>query len=513
MTSILVVDVGTSGVRAAVVGPDGAIDHTHYIQVLPSSPAPGFVEFDAGAMAAAVLEVTGATLAASGPVEGVGIANQRGSTIVWDRGTGEPVGPGIGWQDLRTVGTCLVLRDQGIRVAPNESATKISMLLDMADPDRSRDLCVGTVDTWVAWTLSGGALHVTDATNAGITGLLSSDGSGWDDTMLDALRIPLGVLPLVVDSSGAVGEASALPGAPVICGIAGDQQASLVGQGCTRPGLAKATFGTGGMLDLCVGDLRPGFARRGGAGTFPIVAWQRAGHKTWGVEAVMLSAGMCVEWLRDDLGIIEDAADSHRVASACEDTGDVFFVPALLGLGAPVWDFGARGTFVGITRRQWTARDGARRARGRSPPRRRSARVGRSRHRHDHRDVEGGRWHVGQPHLRRRPGRRGGKAGGDLTGDRSHHARCRLSGRHRPRGVGRRGRRGCDLESGGRDRAPRLGGQADLDPGQVAGGAGTGHGHGARAECPGVLNRDGRTRSIVPGNAFSSAGNVPITWT
>ena len=350
MSSILVVDVGTSGVRAGVVHPDGAIDNVRYVEVLPSSPAPGFVEFDAAAMASAVLEVAGAALAAGGPVAGVGIANQRGSTVVWDRASGEPVGPGIGWQDLRTVGTCLVLRDQGIRVAPNESSTKLAMLLDMADPDRTRDLCFGTVDTWVAWTLSDGGLHVIDATNAGITGLVGGDGANWDDTMLDALRIPRHVLPTIVDSSGAVGEAAALPGAPVICGIAGDQQASLVGQGCTRPGLAKATFGTGGMLDLCVGAHRPGFARRGGAGTFPIVAWQRAGTKTWGVEAVMLSAGMCVEWLRDDLGIIETSADSHRVAAACEDTGDVWFVPALLGLGAPVWDFGARGTFVGITR-------------------------------------------------------------------------------------------------------------------------------------------------------------------
>jgi glycerol kinase len=350
VTTILVVDVGTSGVRAGVVGEDGTIDHVHYVEVLPSSPAPGFVEFDAGAMATAVLEVAGAALGAGGTVAGVGIANQRSSTIVWDRHTGEPVGPGIGWQDLRTVGTCLVLRDQGIGVAPNESATKLAMLLDLADPDRTRDLCFGTVDTWVAWTLSGGALHVTDATNAGVTGLLTRDGSDWDDAMLDALRIPRGVLPAIVDSSGAVGEAGALAGAPVICGIAGDQQASLVGQGCTRPGLAKATFGTGGMLDLCVGEVRPGFARRGGAGTFPIVAWQRAGVKTWGVEAVMLSAGMCVEWLRDDLGIIDSAADSHRVAAACDDTGDVWFVPALLGLGTPVWDFGARATFVGITR-------------------------------------------------------------------------------------------------------------------------------------------------------------------
>jgi glycerol kinase len=350
VSGVLVVDVGTSGVRAGVVRADATVEHVHHVSVLPSSPAPGFVEFDARAMADAVLQVTTQALAEAGSVDGVGIANQRASTVVWDRASGEPVGPGIGWQDLRTVGTCLVLREQGIRVAPNESATKVAMLLDLADPGRSRDLCVGTVDSWVAWTLSNGALHVTDATNAGVTGLMAGDASGWDGALLEALRIPPAVMPRIVDSSGAVGEAVALPGAPIVCGIAGDQQASLVGQACTRPGLAKATFGTGGMLDLCVGDERPGFARRGGAGTFPIVAWQRAGHRTWGVEAVMLSAGTCVEWLRDDLGIIADAADSHTVAAACDTTGDVFFVPALLGLGTPVWDFGARGTFVGITR-------------------------------------------------------------------------------------------------------------------------------------------------------------------
>lgn len=343
------VDVGTSGVRAASVDAGGQVDNVHYVEVLPSSPAPAFVEFDASAMARAVLDVARAVLADCGAVAGVGIANQRASTVVWDRSTGEPVGPGIGWQDLRTVGTCLALQAQDIRVAPNESATKLGMLLDLADPDRTRDLCFGTVDTWVAWTLSGGTLHVTDASNAGVTGL-RGDGATWDRTVLDALRIPSGVLPTVVDSSGVVGEATALPGAPPICGIAGDQQASLVGQGCTRAGLAKATFGTGGMLDCCVGATRPSFARRGAAGTFPIAAWQRAGRITWGVEAIMLSAGTCVEWLRDDLGIIATAADSDSVAAACVDTGDVWFVPALLGMGTPVWDFGARGTFVGLTR-------------------------------------------------------------------------------------------------------------------------------------------------------------------
>jgi glycerol kinase len=351
--SILVVDVGTSGVRAAVVRPDGAVEHVRHRAVLPTSPAPGFVEFDAREMAdaalAVALEVLGA-LGAGAAVDGVGIANQRASTIVWDRATGKPVGPGIGWQDLRTVGTCLALQAEGIRLAPNVSATKAAMLLDLADPDRSADLCVGTVDSWIAWTLSGGRLHVTDATNAGLTGLLHADASGWAPHLLEALRIPEAALPTIVDSSGIVGDAVALPGTPPIAGIAGDQQASLVGQGATRPGLAKITFGTGGMLDLCLGPDRPAFEARGPQGTFPIVAWRRDGRLTWGLEAIVLSAGTAVEWLRDDLGLITSAEDSDRVAASCSDTGDVWFVPALLGLGTPVWDFGARGTLVGVTR-------------------------------------------------------------------------------------------------------------------------------------------------------------------
>ena len=172
----------------------------------------------------------------------------------------------------------------------------------------------------------------------------------WDPVVAERLGIPLSMLPEIVDSSGEVGGALALPGSPPICGIAGDQQASLVGQGCTRPGLAKATFGTGGMLDLCTGEEPPVTARRSPAGTFPIVAWQREGKPVWGVEAIMLSAGTCVEWLRDDLGVIDDAEASATVAAQCDDTGDVWFVPALLGMGTPVWDFGARGTLLGVTR-------------------------------------------------------------------------------------------------------------------------------------------------------------------
>ncbi|HEX2193182.1 MAG TPA: FGGY-family carbohydrate kinase [Acidimicrobiales bacterium] len=350
MTRVLVVDVGTSGVRAAVVGADARVDTVHHRTVLPSTPAPNFVEFDPAAMAEAALTVARQAIESSGPVDAVGIANQRASTVLWDRATGEPVGPGVGWQDLRTAAMCLALKDQGVALAPNESATKLAFLLDMADPERGRDLCFGTVDTWIAWTLSGGSAHVTDPSNAGLTGLLESDASGWSRAPLETLRIPESVLPAIVDSSGVAGQAEAVPGAPPIAGLAGDQQASLVGQGCTRPGLAKITFGTGGMLDLCVGETRPPFDRKGPHGTFPVVAWRRDGAVTWGLEAVMLAAGQAVEWLRDDLGLLSNAAESAEVAAACEQTDGVWFVPALLGMGTPDWDFGARGAFLGLTR-------------------------------------------------------------------------------------------------------------------------------------------------------------------
>ncbi len=348
--SILVLDVGTSGLRAAVVRPDATIAVEEHRPLLPSSPEPGLVEFDASLMATTALELARRVLAEGGPVDAVGITNQRASTIVWDRATGEPVGPGIGWQDLRTVGTCLVLQADGIHLAPNASATKLGYLLDEADPDRSRDLCFGTVDTWLAWHLSEGAVHVTDASNAAVTGMLTGDASGWHEKVLAALRVPTTCLPSVVDTSGIVGQATALDGAPPIASLVGDQQSSLVGQGGVRRGQAKITFGTGGMLDLHLGEARPRFERQGDGGCFPIVAWRRDGVTTWGVEAVMLSAGTNVEWLRDDLGLLATAAESHDVASQCETTDGVVYVPALLGLGTPAWDYGARGGLFGVTR-------------------------------------------------------------------------------------------------------------------------------------------------------------------
>ena len=348
------VDVGTSGVRAAVVRPDASVAAVHHREVLPKTPFPGLVEFDPVEMATAALDVARAARADGGPVAAVGVTNQRASVVVWDRATGEPVGPGIGWQDLRTVGACLALQGEGLHLAPNQSATKYAQLLDDADPDRARadagELCLGTVDTWIAWHLTGGTAHVTDLTNAAVTGLLDDTHTRWDPRVLDVLRIPAASLPAITDSTGELGEATALDGAPPLTALAGDQQASLVGQGCVRPGDTKVTFGTGAMLDMCVGAERPAFERRGDAGCFPIVAWREGGAVTFGVEAIALAAGTNVEWLRDDLGVIATAAESHDVAAACDDTGGVTFVPALLGFGTPRWDYGARGTLLGVTR-------------------------------------------------------------------------------------------------------------------------------------------------------------------
>lgn len=345
--SVLVVDVGTSGVRGALVRPDASVEIVAHHSLAPARPAAGVVEIDGAALAEAVVAV-GEAAAARHEVECVAIAAQRASTLVWDRDTGELFGPGIGWQDLRTTGQCMALRAQGHRVAPNQSATKLAYLLDRYDAVRARPACFGTIDTFVAWVLSKGEAHVTDATNAAVTGLVVDDASGWDLTRCEALRIDPAVLPEIVDSSGVVGRAHALPGAPPIAALVGDQQGSLVGQGCLAPGEAKATFGTGAMLDCTVGPARPAFAVRGEAGTFPVVAWRLEGRPTWGVEAIMLSAGSCVEWLRSGLGMLSSVADSGPVAASVPDAGGALFVPALGGLGTPVWDFGARGTLLGL---------------------------------------------------------------------------------------------------------------------------------------------------------------------
>jgi glycerol kinase len=350
---ILVIDIGTTGLRASIVEPDTSVTAFEYQSFSPETPAPGMVEFDATKMAELVLDTSRSVLAAAGgPVRAVGVANQRASTIVWERSTGRPVGPAIGWQDLRTVGECLTAKaEHGLALAPNQSATKVAWLIANHAPDHDpHDLCFGTVDSWITWTLSEGAAHVTDHTNAAVTGLYSIAERGWNEGVCGLLGVDPVALPTIVDTAGVAATATALPGAPPVAALVGDQQASLVGQGCIAPGQAKITFGTGGMLDVCTGDTAPAAGDRSENGTFPIVAWTEAGRASWGVEAIMLSAGTNIEWLRDDMGLIDTAAESHDVASRCETTEGVTYVPALLGLGTPQWDYGARGALLGVTR-------------------------------------------------------------------------------------------------------------------------------------------------------------------
>ncbi len=350
MSGVLVIDVGTSSVRAALVDDGGAVLHVARRATPASVPFPGLVEFDPAALARAALEAAAETLArCPTPPLALGVTTQRASTVAWDGVTGQPVGPGLGWQDLRTVGRCLELQGAGLRFSPSESATKFAWHVEQMGADRPADLRLGTVDSWIVWNLTGGARHLTDATNAGVTGLYSAATGGWRGDRLEVLGLDPAWLPQITDTAGDLGVAVSLGDLPLTA-VVGDQQASLIGQSCTRPGLAKATFGTGAMLDVCLGPNPPSAEVRTERGCFPIIAWRIAGALTWGSEAIMLCAGSAVDWLVEDLGVLDDAAASQVVAAGCQDASGVIMVPALLGFGTPQWDFGARGSVFGLTR-------------------------------------------------------------------------------------------------------------------------------------------------------------------
>ena len=346
--SILVIDLGTTTIRSSILEDDGTVAATRSRHFPPTRPRPGVAEFDPNAVAACVLELSNQVLATQDGVAAVGITTQRASTVLFDQTTGVARGPGLGWQDQRTVGQCIALQAKGVRLSPNQSATKLAYLLEHFGNDSGGNLRFATLDSWIAWILSEGASHVTDATNAAVTGLVDDNASSWDADRLAILGLPPELLPTIVDSSGVIGAATALVGAPPIAALVGDQQSSLIGQGCLAPGTAKATFGTGGMLDACIGDERPSFSTRGAEGTFPIVTRQLNGHRSWGIEAILLSAGSCIEWLRDGLNIIAQPSDTDALASSVRDSGGVVFVPAFGGMGTPLWDFGARGALSGL---------------------------------------------------------------------------------------------------------------------------------------------------------------------
>ncbi|MEI8321980.1 MAG: FGGY family carbohydrate kinase [Actinomycetes bacterium] len=362
--SILVIDVGTTGLRAALVNNAGHIIDVEYRKNPPSTPFAGLVEFDALHMFNTAHETATAVLRRNpNTAVGIGITNQRASTIVWNRITGEPLGPAIGWQDLRTVMECITARaEHGLMFAPNQTATKAAWMLknygaQLEEEILRGDICIGTIDTWLTWKFTAGKSFVTDHTNAGVTGLFSIDTLNWSERICGLLNIPLVALPTIVASSQVVGLATELDNLP-IAALVGDQQASLVGQGCITPGSTKITFGTGGMLDMYTGTSAPTASSRSTSGTFPIVAFSLSTENGkspttevhWGVEAIMLSAGSNIEWLIEDMALITSAEESAILADSVPSSDGVMYVPALFGLGTPHWDYGARGALFGITR-------------------------------------------------------------------------------------------------------------------------------------------------------------------
>ena len=359
---LLGVDQGTTGTTCLVVDETLRTRGRGYREVAQRYPQPGWVEQDPDELWRSVLAAASDALSdagiGAGDLAAIGITNQRETTIVWDRRTGEPAHPAIVWQDRRTAERCKelpadLIRDRtGLVPDPYFSATKLEWILREA----SGDLAFGTVDSWLVWKLTGGAVHATDVSNASRTLLFDLDALTWDDELLELFGVPSSVLPEIVGSSGELGHAE-LAGARIpIAGVAGDQQAALFGQACFAAGRAKATFGTGAFLLANAGTRRPGTAD----GVVETVAWQLGeGPAAYAVEGSVFVSGAAVQWLRDALGLIADAAESEALARSAEDNGGVYFVPALAGLGSPHWVPEARGLVTGIsggTRREHLVR-------------------------------------------------------------------------------------------------------------------------------------------------------------
>ena len=342
MKAILALDQGTTSSRAIVFDASGSIAAVAQKEFPQIYPQPGWVEHDPREIAASQLEVA-AKASRNFDIAAIGVTNQRETTILWDRKTGEPIANAIVWQDRRTAAICDELREfeplfrerTGLVLDPYFSGTKIRWLLDHVG---RKDLAFGTVDTWLIWNLTGGRVHVTDATNASRTLLFNIHTGEWDDDLLGILKIPRDILPRVVSSSEVVGETA--QGIP-IAGIAGDQQAALFGQRCVNPGMAKNTYGTGCFIVMNTGN-RAAVSQRGLLTTKAVDAFA--------LEGSVFIAGAAIQWLRDCLGIIRIAADVEALASSVPDSGGVTFIPAFTGLGAPHWDPHVRGALFGLTR-------------------------------------------------------------------------------------------------------------------------------------------------------------------
>ncbi len=365
MPHILALDQGTTSSRAIVFDGEGRMRGLGQQELRQIFPRPGWVEHDAKEIWTTQIAAASVALAEAGlepaDVTAIGITNQRETTMVWDRATGEPIHHAIVWQDRRTADRCSELRAAGhqewvqertgLVLDPYFSGTKLAWLLDQVDGARARaeagELAFGTVDSWLVWKLTGGALHVTDPSNASRTLLFNLDTGDWDDELVALLGVPRAVLPEVRSSSEVYGEATVaeLAGVP-IAGIAGDQQAALFGQACFQPGQAKNTYGTGCFALMNVGA-EP---RRSEHQLLATVAWGLGGELEYALEGSVFVGGAVVQWLRDGLGLIANAAEVEALAASVENTGDVFLVPAFTGLGAPHWDPHARGALIGLTR-------------------------------------------------------------------------------------------------------------------------------------------------------------------
>ncbi len=357
--ALLAIDAGTTSTRSIVFGADGHPLATARRDLPQIYPGPGWVEHDPEDIWRGALATAREAVASAGvPIAALGIANQRETTLLWDRRTGEPVGPAIGWQDRRTAGLCASLRADGaealvrartgLLLDPYFSATKLAWMLGQtgvrARAERG-DLAFGTVDCFLLWRLTEGRVHATDAANASRTLLFDIHRQAWDGELLALFGVPGAVLPEVRDNSAAFGETALLGGTIPIGGMAGDQQAALVGQACLSPGMVKSTYGTGCFALLNTGTE----AVASTSGLLTTVACRLDGQVQYALEGSIFVAGAAVKWLRDGLGLISHASQTGDMAGQAADNHGVYMVPAFTGLGAPHWDPHARGLICGLT--------------------------------------------------------------------------------------------------------------------------------------------------------------------
>jgi glycerol kinase len=361
---ILALDQGTTSSRAILFDHAGSIVAVAQKEFPQIFPKPGWVEHNArdiwSTQVGVAAEVLGKADVGAADIAAIGITNQRETTVVWDRGTGEPICNAIVWQDRRTAGICdrlkarkldrLIRRKTGLVIDAYFSATKVQWILQNVKGARARakagELAFGTIDSWLVWNLTGGRVHITDVSNASRTMLLNIDSCEWDDELLDLFGVPRSMLPEVKSSSEVYGVTTLLGGAVPIAGIAGDQQAALFGQACTKPGMAKNTYGTGCFMLMNTGTRRISSKNN----LLTTVAWRLGDRTEYALEGSIFIAGAVVQWLRDGLEFFRSAAEVEALAAGVEDSGGVYLVPAFAGLGAPHWDQYARGTIVGLTR-------------------------------------------------------------------------------------------------------------------------------------------------------------------